>query len=891
MNSLRPLLRLAWREVTRHKARAALVVGLVALMVGSAVAAATIVRTIESNEEDLLASEFGSADVIVHIGGVRGSFGGRATPIPEDPLAPDFDRLTDRQIDRVASTAEELLGARSTIARSTWSQGSDGSRGPFFTQGSEGINVGGLALEDPVFDSRYELLDGQLPQTDAEVVLTPRASDSQEASIGDVIAISGVEFTVVGEVARAGSSYSGVAVVSPAGFSRLDPDPQEVTTEILLSGAEIGLGASDRLADEIAVAADILQDQIWLSSRLEYERGFFARPNGLVDAGRPEQLSTLVAALFAVQVALVAAAAFAVGVARRTRQFGQLQATGADNFQLRRIVLLEATVSGLLGAVIGVALGLGAATFAWSQGWLDTAGDRFPSDVRWNLIDLVGPAVVGVGAAVAAAWWPTRRLQTLSPASALADHVPISEPKVRAPLVGLLMLVGGTFLLLAVTGSEIFFDGGDLATALLVISVLAMFGGALSTIGVLVHWIGERADNFPLLARIVTRNSARHQARSWVAVAALVAVIVLPIVIGASTKAYPTSYSSGPDEAGWVNVNVDSGGELEGRDAFFADLDDRVESDIAPVQQFTVEHERYDVNGLPNHFTLIHTLPDDEFTNFFSGPSLETVRGTPSLLTALGLDGSFWENSSAPEAVVAFGSRSSLRAGDVALLREDVELTYDLVDAPFLDYETWVLVSPEVEQRFDLDLEPRSIYLELGRLVTDSDETAIAEIANATWAETVTHILPIEQNENNFVSVWIDLGSNTGGPTVTQAVWIAIGGFTALAIFISLVTSSLAAVEVDKEISTMIAAGAPPSMRRRLLGAQTAYHLFLAALIGIPLAVLLFWAATRADDFGPTGLTLPWTSIAVMAFLVPLTVGVAVALVFRNGRPAVSRRI
>ena len=418
-----------------------------------------------------------------------------------------------------------------------------------------------------------------------------------------------------------------------------------------------------------------------------------------------------------------------------------------------------------------------------------------------------------------------------------------------------------------------------------------MFGGALSVIGLLIHRIGERADGFPLLARIVTRNSARHQARSWVAVAALVAVIVLPIVIGASTKAYPTSYSSGPDEAGWVRVNVDSGGELEGREAFFADLDKRVESDIAPVQQFTVVHERYDVTGFQNHFTLLETLPDGEFTNFFSGPSLEAVRGTPSVLTALGLDGSFWENPSAPEAVVAFGSRSSLRAGEATLLREDVELTYDLIDAPFLDYQDWVLVSPEVEQRFDLDLEPRSLFFELGRVVSDSDEAAIANIANSVWTETVTHVRPVEENENNFVSAWIDLGSDTGGPTVTQAVWIAIGGFTALAILISLVTSALAAVEVDKEISTMIAAGAPPSMRRRLLGAQTAYHLFLAALIGIPLAVLLFWAATRADDFGPTGLTLPWTSIAVMALLVPLTVGVAVALVFRNGQPAVSRRV
>ena len=101
----------------------------------------------------------------------------------------------------------------------------------------------------------------------------------------------------------------------------------------------------------------------------EFFNGF---DGGVVDAGRPEQLSTLIAALFAIQVALVAAAAFAVGIARRTRQFGQLQATGANNTQLQQVVLIQAGLTGLLGAAVGAALGIGVAVLAWDQGWLDT---------------------------------------------------------------------------------------------------------------------------------------------------------------------------------------------------------------------------------------------------------------------------------------------------------------------------------------------------------------------------------------------------------------------------------------------------------------------------------------------------------------------------------------
>ena len=195
-----------------------------------------------------------------------------------------------------------------------------------------------------------------------------------------------------------------------------------------------------------------------------------------------------------------------------------------------------------------------------------------------------------------------------------------------------------------------------------------------------------------------------------------------------------------------------------------------------------------------------------------------------------------------------------------------------------------MIVSPEIEERFELDMEPQKFFLDVGATSTSEDEEALATIANDLW---VQHI---DRELSAVTNAWITSDRGVAGPTAAQTVWISIGGFTALAILISLVTSSLAAVEVDKEISTMIAAGAPPTMRRRLLGAQTSYHLFIAAVIGIPLALLMYWAATRADEFGPDGPTFPWTSMAVMGLLVPVVVGLAVAVIFRNGRPAVSRR-
>ena len=883
MNGLRPLIRLAWREVTGHKARTALVVGLVALMVGVAVAAGTIARTTTANDEDFLTSEFGSADVILHLDGqFRRSDGFLSSAVADavDPLNPELSTLTDDEIARIVAAAEDALGSEGVVAQSAWLQTSAGTGGPFLTSGSSGINVAGLDLSEPVFDERYQLLDGRLPNGDSELALTPRALNNHEREVGDPFAIGNEEFTIVGEVARAGSSYSGVAILTPAAFGDLDLAPETISTEVLFADTGPVLRRS-ATADQIAEAADVPID-LWLTSRDTEGSEFIQIGGGFVDVGRPEQLSTLVAALFAVQVALVAAAAFAVGVARRTRQFGQLQATGASNAQLQQVVLIQAGLTGLIGAVFGAALGIGAATFAWSQGWLDTLGDRFPIDFRWNVGDLIGPLIVGVGAAVIAAWWPTRRLKSLAPASALADHIPISQPTAKAPLWGLLALAGGTLLLVAVTGTDFLFDSGDLGTALLVIAVLAMFGGALSSIGLLLHLVGERADRFGLLARIVTRNSARHKARSWVAVGALVAVVILPVVIGAATKAYPGSFASAADNNGWIELQVRSDSTLEGTSDFFAALDQRVGDELSPVDRFTVIGERFPFNGPADYFFLEPTDPQAQIR---SSSPLEAVRGTAPVLEAAGLDANLWSAPDAPDAVVLPGRDSLSRNFDAVLVRGNETLSFTVADtAPFLNYESWAIVSPETEARFDLDMEERSLFLDVGARSTPEDEEALASIANDVWSRTITGGI------NPTTSAWIDAIRGNSGPTVAQTVWISIGGFAALAILISLVMSSLAAVEVDKEISTMIAAGAPPTMRRRLLGAQTTYHLFIAAAIGIPLALLMYWAATRADDFGPDGPTFPWTSMAVMGLVVPIVVGLAVAAIFRNGRPAVSRR-
>ena len=68
--------------------------------------------------------------------------------------------------------------------------------------------------------------------------------------------------------------------------------------------------------------------------------------------------STLLAAIIAVAAVSLIYNSFAISVAERTRQFGLLSSLGASRRQLRRTVYVEALVLFLVGAPLGVALGI-----------------------------------------------------------------------------------------------------------------------------------------------------------------------------------------------------------------------------------------------------------------------------------------------------------------------------------------------------------------------------------------------------------------------------------------------------------------------------------------------------------------------------------------------------
>ena len=102
-----------------------------------------------------------------------------------------------------------------------------------------------------------------------------------------------------------------------------------------------------------------------------------------------------------------------VGVLERVREIGVLRASGMTRTQVRRTVVVEAGILGIVGAVLGVATGLIAAALlvVWA------GAGRLILEVPWPSI-LVA-VVLGVGVSMLAAWYPARLASRLAIVSAV----------------------------------------------------------------------------------------------------------------------------------------------------------------------------------------------------------------------------------------------------------------------------------------------------------------------------------------------------------------------------------------------------------------------------------------------------------------------------------------
>ncbi|HEY8438497.1 MAG TPA: FtsX-like permease family protein [Candidatus Limnocylindrales bacterium] len=102
-----------------------------------------------------------------------------------------------------------------------------------------------------------------------------------------------------------------------------------------------------------------------------------------------------------------------VSVLERVRELGVLRAAGMTRGQVRRTVVVEAGILGIVGAALGIVAGLIAAAVLV----LLAGGGPLVLDVPW--LPILTAVVLGIGISMVAAWYPARLASRLAIASAV----------------------------------------------------------------------------------------------------------------------------------------------------------------------------------------------------------------------------------------------------------------------------------------------------------------------------------------------------------------------------------------------------------------------------------------------------------------------------------------
>ena len=162
---------------------------------------------------------------------------------------------------------------------------------------------------------------------------------------------------------------------------------------------------------------------------------------------------------FAATTALIGAIALFAGaflifntlsmtVVERVRELGLLRAAGASRGQLTSYILVQATAIGIVGSLLGVALG--ALLAAGIAAWVRTVGSVALGAPVVTVNDALAALAIGIVVTLAAAIEPARRAGRISPVEALKARLDLPTAR-RARLrwlIAVFALVGVAGLLI-----------------------------------------------------------------------------------------------------------------------------------------------------------------------------------------------------------------------------------------------------------------------------------------------------------------------------------------------------------------------------------------------------------------------------------------------------------
>ncbi|MFF5179118.1 FtsX-like permease family protein [Micromonospora sp. NPDC000316] len=889
--SWRAALRIARRESRRARRRTALVLAMIALPVLVLSFLAVSYDMAELTPQERIDRRLGVADAELRWFA--------DTPIDQDEGGESwYPRNGDPAPFTHQATAAEVAALLGPDSRFTELRGQI----PLSVQGPEGdetIQGRVLDLTDPLARGLVRFRSGRAPQQPGEVAVSPAALRRLDLRLGSAMATAdGTRaYTVVG-VVEFPDDLGAVVALHPSAVPRTDPQAVSSWLVDVPGTADAALVA--RLNDRgVAVATHDPH-----GTGTPTRRWF-----GSVGQRDANDLSTgvLIAGLGLLEVVLLVGPAFAVGVRRRRRDLALVAVAGGDAAQLRRVVLADGVVLGVLGAAVGLLLGVSAAFAGRPLMEQYVFGARFGGYRCWPAALMVLGAVAvlaGVLAALAPAWTAAR--QDVS--AGLAGRRTPPSSQTRWLVLGLTLAGGGAAL--AAYGAT------RTSTAVILTGLILGELGLVCCTPTLIGALARLGRLLPLAPRIALRDASRNRAAAAPAICAVMAAVAGSVALGgylASDHVREASTYQPLLPTGHVLVNATSSARQPTLAQVTAAAREHLGTDaVAPLQGIACATTG---NG---HCDVIPQLPPEQICPWQPGDNLSAAhrrqaRADPrcqldeelfygSSIQPVVDDGTALPLLTGADAASTATAANVLRAGGVVVT--DSRYLHDGRVTVRLNQVDAEVELPPVTTDLPGYALPASVGVSRLLLSTSSARSLGLGLSPVGWVIGTTTPPDEDQRERfaaalrPFGSVALSVEYGAAPSDISPLLLLLAAAAGLITVGAAGIATALAAAEGRAELSTLAAVGAAPAVRRLLAICQAGVIAGLGSVLGIvaglgTAAIVLFsvnrqYAAAWPAP-APYPYLVPWTVLGVLV-LVPLVAMLGAGL-FTRARLPIERRL
>ncbi|MFD0548625.1 ABC transporter permease [Streptomyces rectiviolaceus] len=707
--------------------------------------------------------------------------------------------------------------------------------------------------------SPVELTSGHAPRGKDQALLDADTADKKDVKIGDTLTVlaapGSFKVEVVGIVTFT-TTNPGAALVfldTPTAQRELLGD-KDAATGISVDAAA-GVSDTDlkrRVAAELGSGYD-------LKTADEQADSAASELGGFLDVIKYVMLGFAGIAVL-VGIFLIVNT-FSMLIAQRTRELGLLRALGADRRQVRRSVLTEAVLLGVVGSTVGLAAGIGLAV-----GLIELMG-LFGMNLKSTEMAIgwgtpVASYVVGVGVTFVAAYLPARRAAHVSPMAALADAeiAGVGRPlKIRA-VVGAVVGAAGAAALVGCATAEKTSSAASLLGLGLVLTLIAtVIAGPLLVRPVIRVLGGAFPALFGSIGRMSQRNALRNPRRTGATAAALMVGLALVSGMAVASASMTKSFDEQIDKTLGADFVVQN-------------------SNFMPFSQEITEKVK-DTEGaglvVRQRFAPVKvSMPD--------GKSVET--------TAAGYDPRL--DDVARVTYVAGGTTQALAPGNIAMQRDFAR-----------DHKARMGSKLSVEFPGG-----RKTELTVGALTDQPGAEGFGVEGGLFFGmKTVEEFVPGGQDS----ALYVNAGSGTGADTLRDRlektldpypqvqvrdqadykelireqiavmlylVYALLGLAIIIAVLGVINTLALSVVERTREIGLLRAIGLARRQLRRMIRLESVVIAVFGALLGLALGLVWGVAAQQVLALqGMTAFAIPWTTV-VAVVIGSVVVGLAAAL-------------